>query len=142
MRRFISAGLARAKRPTDGTLQGGHLHANPGENALSRGLVPTAARPRSTSLVDQEYKRPMSRLSNAKIQFTDCRLSLLALLSMVVVVSGLLVVVYFALHARQEAEEGQIQRSLEDRARSIGHFFSERENDMREIGRAACRERV
>ena len=73
----------------------------------------------------------MSRLSNAKIQFTDCRLSLLALLSMVVVVSGLLVVVYFALHSRQEAEEGQIQRSLEDRARSIGHFFSERENDMR-----------
>lgn len=84
----------------------------------------------------------MSRPFCIKDTFHGNRLSLLALLCLVAIVGGLLMVVSFALQTRQEAEEKQMQRSLEDRGRSIGYFFSERENDMRAMAAYIARSNI
>jgi PAS domain S-box-containing protein len=108
------------------------LHATPGETVLRQGQAAIALWPHLPFLLEKkEHNHPMSLLFHTKEHRHSCRLSLLALLSMAVVVSGLFMVTYSALHSRQEAEEKRMQCSLEDRARSIGQFFNERENDMR-----------
>ena len=60
-------------------------------------------------------------------------LSLLALVCMAAIISGLLIVNYYSHNALQSANTKRFQENLEDRCRSISYFFSERENDMRAL---------
>ncbi|MBM9613724.1 PAS domain S-box protein [Desulfobulbus rhabdoformis] len=70
---------------------------------------------------------PLKKSSSASL------LSLLALTCMAAVISGLIIVNYVAQNSLHHANLERFQQNLEDRARSLEYFFSERENDIRSL---------
>ena len=65
------------------------------------------------------------------IRSSSSLFSLLALICMAAVISGLIIVNYSAQNSLHKANIRRFQQNLEDRGRSLEYFFSERENDLR-----------
>ncbi len=74
--------------------------------------------------------RPGSKLHGS-------RLSLLALMGMALIITGLLIVNYYSHRTLLDVNKISIQQNLEDRCRSVSYFFSERENDLRSLAESA-----
>lgn len=60
-------------------------------------------------------------------------MSLLGLVCIAALISGLLIINYYSHRSLQESNNRRFQQNIEDRCRSISYFFSERENDMRTL---------